>query len=145
MSTDFPTAPLAPGHKGAGGGAVEKSPSASHTKNLTLPVKLVPTLSGVTPTTPYWITQAEFATLVKEPAKLAEKLGLPPGSQSVSYDLYVIQAKQPATVFQSTVAPTVDTLTGIRQSGGAIQTLVPNRGLFTDVQRVGNLRIGGQP
>jgi len=37
MSTDFPTAPLTPGHKGAGGGAVEKSPSASHTKNLTLP------------------------------------------------------------------------------------------------------------
>lgn len=37
MSTDFPTAPLAPGHIGAGGGAVEKSPSALHTKNLTLP------------------------------------------------------------------------------------------------------------
>lgn len=38
MSTDFPTAPLAPGHKGAGGGAVEKSHLASHTKNLTLPI-----------------------------------------------------------------------------------------------------------
>ena len=38
MSTDFPTAPLAPGHKGAGGGAVEKSHHASHTKNLTLPL-----------------------------------------------------------------------------------------------------------
>ncbi|HRA98014.1 MAG TPA: hypothetical protein PLF68_13815 [Nitrospira sp.] len=37
MSTDFPTAPLAPGHKGAGGGGVEKSHRASHTKNLTLP------------------------------------------------------------------------------------------------------------
>lgn len=37
MTTDFPTAPLAPGHKGAGGGAVEKSHHASHTKNLTLP------------------------------------------------------------------------------------------------------------
>ncbi|MBI3150107.1 MAG: hypothetical protein HYZ17_16505 [Betaproteobacteria bacterium] len=41
MSTDFPTAPLASGHKGAGGGAVEKSPSASHTKNLTLPSEMV--------------------------------------------------------------------------------------------------------
>lgn len=40
MSTDFPTAPLAPGHKGAGGGAVEKSHHASHTKNLTLPIRL---------------------------------------------------------------------------------------------------------
>ena len=37
MTTDFPTAPLAPGHKGAGGGAVEKSHHASHTKNLSLP------------------------------------------------------------------------------------------------------------
>ncbi len=37
MSTDFSTAPLASGHKGAGGGAVEKSPNASHTKNLTVP------------------------------------------------------------------------------------------------------------
>jgi hypothetical protein len=37
MTTDFPTAPLAPGHEGAGGGAVEKSFSASHTKILTLP------------------------------------------------------------------------------------------------------------
>ena len=44
MSTDFPTAPLAPGHKGAGGGAVEKSPSASHTKNLTLPWRREPPL-----------------------------------------------------------------------------------------------------
>ena len=40
MTTDFPTAPLAPGHKGAGGGAVEKSHHASHTKNLTLPLTI---------------------------------------------------------------------------------------------------------
>ena len=37
MTADFPTAPLASGHKEAGGGAVEKSHPASHTKNLTLP------------------------------------------------------------------------------------------------------------
>ncbi|MCX7626819.1 MAG: hypothetical protein N2Z69_00135, partial [Methylophilaceae bacterium] len=37
MITNFPTAPLAPGHTGAGGGTVEKSPSASHTEILTLP------------------------------------------------------------------------------------------------------------
>lgn len=42
MSTDFPTAPLAPGHKGASGGAVEKSHHASHTKNLTLPLTASP-------------------------------------------------------------------------------------------------------
>jgi hypothetical protein len=37
MTTDFPTAPLALGHKGAGGGTVEKSLSASHTEILTHP------------------------------------------------------------------------------------------------------------
>jgi hypothetical protein len=37
MTADFPTAPLAPGLKGAGGGTVEKSRPASHTKNRTTP------------------------------------------------------------------------------------------------------------
>jgi len=39
MTTDFPTAPLAPGLRGAGGGAVEKSLPASHTEILTLPAQ----------------------------------------------------------------------------------------------------------
>ncbi len=38
MITDFPTAPLAPGLRGAGGGTVEKSLSASHTEIRTLPI-----------------------------------------------------------------------------------------------------------
>jgi hypothetical protein len=75
---------------------------------------------------------------------LANRLGLPPSSQAASYDIYVIQATNPVTVFQNTVAPTLDELTGIRQIGGATQTLVPNRGLFTAAQRVGNIRVGGQ-
>ena len=37
MITDFPTAPLAPGLRGAGGGTVEKSFTASHTKIQTRP------------------------------------------------------------------------------------------------------------
>ena len=37
MITDFPTAPLAPGLRGAGGGTVEKSLYASHTETLILP------------------------------------------------------------------------------------------------------------
>jgi hypothetical protein len=90
------------------------------------------------------MNQSELATLVKDPTMLANKLGLPPSAQATSYDIYVIQATQPATVFQSTVAPTLDTLTGIGQSGGATQTIVPNRTLFTNAQRVGNIRVGGQ-
>jgi len=41
MTTDFPTAPLAPGLRGAGGGAVEKSLPASHTEILTPPWKAI--------------------------------------------------------------------------------------------------------
>lgn len=37
MTTDFPTAPLAPGHTRAGGDTVEKSLSASYTKFLIRP------------------------------------------------------------------------------------------------------------
>ena len=40
MNADFPTAPLASGLKGAGGGAVEKSLHASHTEILTPPLGL---------------------------------------------------------------------------------------------------------
>ncbi len=48
MSTDFPTAPLASCRIGAaGGGTVEKSLSASHTKILTLPPSLVQLLGFV--------------------------------------------------------------------------------------------------
>ena len=47
MTTDFPTAPLAPGHKEAGGGTVEKSLSASHTEILTPPP--LPKNPGVCP------------------------------------------------------------------------------------------------
>ena len=41
MITDFPTAPLAPGLRGADGGTVEKSFYASHTEILTLPTRLL--------------------------------------------------------------------------------------------------------
>ena len=41
MITDFPTAPLAPGLRRAGGGTVEKSLYASHTEILTLPTDAI--------------------------------------------------------------------------------------------------------
>lgn len=46
MTADFPTAPLASGLRGAGGGAVEKSLHASHTEILTLPIGDLPLVRG---------------------------------------------------------------------------------------------------
>ncbi|MBX3659687.1 MAG: filamentous hemagglutinin N-terminal domain-containing protein [Ramlibacter sp.] len=106
-------------------------------------LKVVPTGDRVTAISPFWATQVEIAELAKNPAALASRLGLPPGSQAVSYDLYVIQAKTTTTVFESQVANTLDTLTGVRQAGGATQTLVLDRSLFTNPIKVGNLRVGG--
>ncbi len=118
-------------------------PTATGLKTGDQLVKLVPTGSGVGPTSPYWLTQAELTQLAKEPAKLAERLGLPPGSQAPNFDIYVIQAKQSVTVFESTVAKTADTLSGATQSGGANQTLVLDRSQFTQPIKVGTLRAGG--
>ena len=52
MITDFPTAPLAPGLRGAGGSTVEKSLSASHTEILTLPVPVEPVVIQSVKVTP---------------------------------------------------------------------------------------------
>ena len=98
---------------------------------------------GTGSTSPFWLTQAELTQLVKEPAKLAERLGLPPGSRAPYFDIYAIQARQSVTVFESKVAKTVDTLSGSTQSGGANQTLVLNRSQFTQSVKVGTLRAGG--
>lgn len=105
-------------------------------------IKLVPTGGKVPPTSPFWLTQAELTTLAKEPSKLAERLGLPPSSQAPSYDIYVIQAKESTSVFESTVAKTIDSTSGKSQSGGANQTIVLDRTKFTNPVKVGSLRTG---
>jgi hypothetical protein len=105
-------------------------------------IKLVPTANTPGLTNPFWITQSEFAQLAKNPANLVEKLGLPPSSQVPSFDIYVIQAKQNVTVFQSTVAKTTDVISGVSQTGGSTQTLVLNRTEFTAQLKVGTFSTG---
>ena len=73
--------------------------------------------------------------------KATDFLGLPQASllatqQRGGFDFYSISAKrgQAPVVFESTVASTVERI--FFQLGGAKQTIVPNRSLWTDAAKV---------
>ena len=101
-------------------------------------IKIVP--AGETPsaTTGFFVTQAEYVALSRNPATLANRLGLPLGSHATRFDVYQITANTNTTVFTSTVAPTVQG--AVRQAGGATQTIVANRNAFTPPVRIGSIR-----
>ena len=61
-------------------------------------------------------------------------MGIPLQSHGVKFDVFEIKPKGDAVVFESTVAPTQQG--AYRQSGGAVQTLVPNRNQFTDALKI---------
>ena len=89
-------------------------------------VKVVP--AGVQPSlgTGYWMRESELPILQKDPASMSNKLGLPPGMQVESFDVFQITPRQGAVVFESTIAPT--TVEGIRNTdGGAKQSIVVDR------------------
>jgi hypothetical protein len=102
-------------------------------------VKIVPAGQPVTPTSGYFMTQSEFARLSSNPLQLADRLGLPPSSQALQYDIYQITAQTNTTVFRSPVAPTINARTGARQTGGAQQTIVANRTQFSTPVRTGTI------
>ena len=102
-------------------------------------VKLVPRGVPVDPYSGYFLTQSELAALTRNPGQISNRLGLPAGSQALQYDVYRVEALVNTTVFQSRVASTVNTITGARTTGGATQTIVGNRGQFTDPVRVGTI------
>ena len=108
-------------------------------------VKVVPTGSSVGAHSPYFMTRAEYNKLVNLPAhEVADRLGLPAqqglhGSQ-IGFDVYAIKPKPnvvQTTVYQSQVAP-LEQGSYLAQ-GGAQQTLVPNRGQWTEPVKIGNI------
>ena len=101
---------------------------------------------GVGAFSPYFMTRSEYDTLSKlSPSEIGQRLGLP-AEQSVrgaqlGFDAFAITPK-PSTapkVFTSTVAPVEQ---GVYKAvGGAQQTIVPNRSLWTEPKPIGT--IGG--
>ena len=103
-------------------------------------VKVVPAGGSPSLTTGYWMTESEFNVLKANPAMMADKLGLPPGMQVNQFDVFQIKPLQNAVVYQSKVAPT--TVNSVANtSGGATQTIVLDRNLFTTPVKTGSIKI----
>lgn len=91
--------------------------------------KIVVTGSTPSDVTPFWFSKAELDKLKANPKDVLDKLAVPLQSHGVKFDVFEITPKGSATVFESTVAPTKQG--SFTQSGGANQTLVPDRSQFT--------------
>ncbi|MQR02061.1 hypothetical protein [Glaciimonas soli] len=107
------------------------------TSNTTL-YKLVSTTSDYStpsPTTAFWIDQAQLNLIQAHPELVNDILGLPANSQAASFNVFEIQPKPNTTptIYQSQVATTTE-MSGSTSVGNATQTIVPNRSLWTTPQ-----------
>jgi hypothetical protein len=109
-------------------------------KSAALLVKIVPHGQSVSPYSPYFATVAALQAACDSPLRLADSFAVPLKSEAATYDLYEIKpAKGPADSFVSVIAPTSE-LDGLAlRPGGAAQSLVPNRGDWTDPVLVGTV------
>ena len=95
-------------------------------------IKIVPQSQSVSPYSPYFTTVAGLEAACKSPLSLADSFALPLKSEAATYDVYEIKpAKGPADSFASKIAPTTELDGQVRRKGGAMQYLVPNRGLWS--------------
>ena len=101
---------------------------------------LVPSGQPVTPKSPYFFSEAELAKIKAMPNdEIPGYLALPNQSTSPSYDIYRIEPnpEKVPKVFESVIAPAVQG--SHHKAGGGIQTLVPNRDLWTMPKKIGFL------
>ncbi len=114
---------------------IESGSTVPVQKTINDPIYKVVSVGGEpSPLTPYWVSGEELANLKVDPVNALGKLGIPLQSHGVKFDVFEIKPKGDAVVFESTVAPTQQG--AYRQSGGAVQTLVPNRNQFTDALKI---------
>lgn len=99
-------------------------------------VKVIPHGTSVSPYSPFFTTESEIGRALNAGQSLADRFGLPIASEAQRYDLYAIRPKGSVEVFVSEVAPTVELDGQVRRSGGALQYLVPNRGLYSQAELV---------
>ena len=112
-------------------------------------IKIVPRGSSVEAHSPYFMTRAEYDKLAKLPAhEMANRLGLPAAQglqgSRIGFDVYSINPKPniSATVYQNQVAPLHQG--SYLAQGGAQQTLVPNRGQWTNPTKIGSIQASKQ-
>jgi hypothetical protein len=89
-------------------------------------------------TTVYWIDQTQLDSIQANPSLANDILGFPGNTQASSFTVFEIQPKPGTTpvIYQSQVATTTNA-SGLTNVGNAIQTIVPNRSLWTTPQPAG--------
>ena len=103
-------------------------------------VKIVPHGASVSPYSPYFATVAAMKAACDSPLHLADSFAVPLKSEAATYDLYEIKpAKGEADSFVSVVAPTSELAGLALRPGGAVQSLVPNRGTWSQPVLVGTV------
>ncbi len=103
-------------------------------------VKIVPQGQQVSEYSPFFATPEELRSAAASGKSLSDYFGLPLKSTASTYDIYQITPKAPAKVFVSKVAPTSELGGAVRNSGGASQTLVPNRNAWSPPVHVGTIQ-----
>jgi hypothetical protein len=83
-------------------------------------------------TTVYWIDQNQLKLIQAHPELANDILGLPANSQAMQFNVFEIQPKAGTspTIYQSNIATSTNS-NGLTSVGGATQTIVPNRNLWT--------------
>ena len=104
--------------------------------------KIIPEGGGVGPSSAFWATEAELATLRGASYdQIADRLGIPLLSQQgIRFQVVEITAIRPGTSFTSVIAPTKEIgANGViwSQNGGGLQTLLTDRNSFTDPRLTG--------
>jgi len=94
--------------------------------------KIVTKGGNINSPSPYYLSEAEYYWIKKNPMELEQKLGLPLSSVNSEYDVYTITSKiDNNMLFQSTVAPTKQFANSTpsiiyNTTGGKTQSLIIN-------------------
>ncbi|WDY60655.1 hypothetical protein PVV54_21000 [Pseudomonas sp. PSKL.D1] len=86
---------------------------------------------------PYFTSYEEFKKAASSQRSLADVFGLPVVSEGSKYTIYEITPLAPARVYISEIAPTTELGGIIERTGGAMQYVVPNRGLWAPARPIG--------
>jgi len=114
-------------------------PVVEKVRSTTELYKYVPHGKNVSNYSPYFMSKKQMTELKSNPSNIADSMALPKASEATKYDIYKITPKVGKTpnVFISKVAETTEGK--IIRKGGGIQTLVPNRNLWTEPKLAGTI------
>ncbi|AQS83644.1 MAG: PAAR domain-containing protein [Acetobacter aceti] len=112
-------------------------PSSSQTSSSM--IKIVPEGNSVSPHSPFFMTEEGLQEAQASGKTLSNHFGLPVISESDVYDIYRTTPNGEVTVYTSRVAPTSELGGLVTRDGGAGQTLILNRGEWSEPVKIGRI------